>query len=40
VIPHLQEHLHHVGEPELFLSRPLKRDERVQLARSDLILFK
>jgi len=40
VIPHLQERLHHGREPELFLSWPLKRDERMQLARSDLILFK
>jgi hypothetical protein len=40
VIPHLPEHLFHVGEPQLFVSRALKRDQRVQLARCDLVLFK
>jgi hypothetical protein len=40
VIPHLQEHLLYVREPQPFVPRSLKGGERVKLARCDLILFK
>jgi hypothetical protein len=39
MIPHLQDHLFHVREPQLLLPLALKGPKRVELARCDLVLF-